>query len=64
MCFRCALGYLPERDILTGVGPVSVKVPKVRDRLGRGIKFTSSLVPPYLKRTEKVEDFLPLLYHR
>lgn len=57
-------GYLPERDILTGVGPVSVKVPKVRDRLGRGIKFTSSLIPPYLKRTERVEDFLPLLYLR
>ncbi|WP_027183019.1 IS256 family transposase [Desulfovibrio inopinatus] len=55
-------GYLPERDILTGAGPVPVKVPKVRDRTGNGIKFTSKLVPPYLKRTESIEDFLPLLY--
>jgi len=57
-------GYLPEREILTGAGPVAVKVPKVRDRLGRGVKFTSSLVPPYLKRAERVEEFLPLLYLR
>ncbi len=55
-------GYLPERDILTGAGPVPVKVPKVRDRTGNGIKFTSTLVPPYLKRAESVEEFLPLLY--
>ncbi len=55
-------GYLPECDILTGAGPVPVEVPKVRDRTGNGIKFTSKLVPPYLKRTESVEDFLPLLY--
>ena len=57
-------GYLPERDILTGTGPVTVRVPKVRDRLGRGIKFTSKLVPPYLKRAGRVEEFLPLLYLR
>jgi transposase-like protein len=57
-------GYLPERDILTGAGPVPVRVPKVRDRLGRGVKFTSRLVPPYLKRTERIEEFLPLLYLR
>ncbi len=52
-------GYLPEMDILTGAGPVTVRVPKVRDRLGRGIKFTSRLVPPYLKRAERIEVFLP-----
>lgn len=55
-------GYLPERDILTGAGPVPVKVPKVRDRTGSGIKFTSNLVPPYLKRAASIEEFLPLLY--
>ena len=31
--------YLPERDVLTGAGPITVKVPKVRDRSGSGIKF-------------------------
>jgi putative transposase len=44
-------GYLPERSIQTGLGAIEVKVPKVRDRSGSGIKFNSSLVPPYLKRT-------------
>lgn len=39
-------GYLPAREILTGVGPVVVQVPKVRDRSGSGIKFNSGLVPP------------------
>ena len=43
-------GYLPERSIQTGLGEVPVKVPKVRDRSGGGIKFNSKLVPPYLKR--------------
>ena len=32
-------GYLPQREIMTGVGPVDIKVPKTRDRSGRGIHF-------------------------
>jgi putative transposase len=55
-------GYLPERTIQTGVGEVSVKVPKVRDRSGQGIKFNSALLPPYLKRTQVLEEFIPWLY--
>jgi transposase-like protein len=55
-------GYLPERTILTGVGEVDIQVPKVRDRSGRGIKFNSALLPPYLKRTASVEEVLPWLY--
>ena len=57
-------GYLPERSIQTGLGDIEVKVPKVRDRSGSGIKFNSSLVPPYLKRTKNIEEFLPWLYLR
>lgn len=57
-------GYLPERTIQTGLGDIAVKVPKVRDRSGSGIKFNSSLIPPYLKRTRNVEGFLPWLYLR
>jgi transposase-like protein len=49
-------GYLPERTIVTGVGEVAVQVPKVRDRTGSGIKFNSSLLPPYLKRSRSVEE--------
>jgi len=55
-------GYLPERTIMTGIGEVEVQVPKVRDRSGRGIKFNSTLLPPYLKRARSVEEVLPWLY--
>lgn len=57
-------GYLPERTIQTGLGDIPVKVPKVRDRGGNGIKFNSKLVPPYLKRTQNMEEFIPWLYLR
>jgi len=55
-------GYLPERTIQPGLGDIPVKVPKVRDRSGQGIKFNSQLVPPYLKRTKNLEEFIPWLY--
>ena len=55
-------GYLPKRTVQTGVGDVEVQVPKVRDRSSNGTKFNSKLIPPYLKRTKKVEEFLPWLY--
>ena len=54
-------GYLPERTIQTGLGDVEVKVPKVRDRSGSGIYFNSALLPPYLKRTQSIEERLPWL---
>ena len=55
-------GYLPEREILTGVGPVGVKVPKVRSRTGESVVFHSSLVPPYVRKARRVEAALPWLY--
>ncbi|HEH9402224.1 TPA: IS256 family transposase [Aeromonas sobria] len=55
-------GYLPERTIQTGIGYVDIKEPKVHDRSGSGIHFTSALLPPYLKRTGSVEAQLPWLY--
>lgn len=55
-------GYLPERMVQTGVGDVSVKVPKVRDRSGGGARFNSSLLPPYLKRARSIEELIPWLY--
>lgn len=55
-------GHLPERTVQTGLGDVDVKVPKVRDRSGHGIKFNSKLIPPYLKRTKTIEEFIPWLY--
>src|SRR5690554_3312027 len=55
-------GYQPERQVLTGVGPVSVKLPKTRDRAGRGRCFRSLILPPYLKKTRRLEAVLPWLY--
>ncbi|WLI74934.1 IS256 family transposase [Halomonas alkalicola] len=55
-------GYLPERTVQTGIGDVSVQVPKVRDRSGGGARFNSSLLPPYLKRARSIEELIPWLY--
>jgi len=55
-------GYLPEREVLTGVGPVRVQVPKTRDRAGEGRCFRSELLPPYLKKAKRLEAVLPWLY--
>lgn len=55
-------GYLPARDIQTGIGDVGVQVPKVRDRSGSGIHFNSQLLPPYLRRTKSMEELIPWLY--
>jgi putative transposase len=59
-------GYLPEREIQTGIGQVPVRAPRIRDRQpdspqGR-IRFTSAIVPPYLRRTKSIETLLPWLY--
>ena len=54
-------GYLPERPIQTGIGEVLVKAPRVRDRVGE-LKFNSSLLPPYLRRTRSLDELLPWLY--
>ncbi len=43
-------GYQPEREIQTGIGPVTVKVPKVRGRQGEPVCFHSALVPPYVRK--------------
>ncbi len=55
-------GYLPEREIQTGIGLIKVRVPKIRDKSGQGIKFNSTLLPPYLRKTRSVEEVLPWLY--
>jgi transposase-like protein len=55
-------GYLPEREVQTGIGAVRVKVPRVRDRSGAGIRFHSALLPPYIRRSKSLEALLPWLY--
>ena len=55
-------GHLPERPLQTGIGPVNVKVPKVRTRSGEPVVFHSALVPPYVRKTKTLEAALPWLY--
>jgi putative transposase len=58
-------GYLPEREVQTGIGGIAVRRPRVRDRApdaGGAIRFTSSILPPYLRRARSVEELLPWLY--
>lgn len=57
-------GYLPEREVMTGIGPVPVKMPHVQDR-GAGaekVRFTSAILPPYLRKAKSIEELLPWLY--
>ena len=60
-------GHLPEREVLTGIGPVALCQPRVRDRvaaaddLGR-IRFSSMILPPYMRRSKSIETLLPILY--
>ena len=60
-------GHLPEREIMTGIGPVAVRQPRVRDReagaddAGR-IRFTPAILPPYARRSKSLEMLIPILY--
>jgi len=54
-------GYLPERSIITGIGPISIKQPRVRDKR-KEMNFTSAILPPYMRRTASLESVIPALY--
>ena len=58
-------GHLPEREIVTGIGAVAVRCPRVRDRVGEGgehIRFSSTILPPYARRSKSLEVLIPILY--
>lgn len=57
-------GYLPEREITTGIGPVKVRQPRVHDRRHGQEResFSSKILPPYLRKTKSIEELLPWLY--
>ncbi len=60
-------GHLPERQIQTGIGSVTVKKPRVRDRGGKGadrIKYTSAILPSYIRRSKSLDELIPALYLR
>jgi len=57
-------GHLPRRTITTGIGQVDVRQPRVRDRrpADEAEKFTSKILPPYLRKTKSIEELIPWLY--
>jgi putative transposase len=60
-------GHLPEREVMTGIGSVAVRQPRVRDRAAAAgdpsrIRFTPAILPPYLRRSKSIETLLPILY--
>jgi putative transposase len=54
-------GRMPQRELTTGIGPLPVKQPRVRDRRDGG-KFTSAILPPYMRRLPSVDELIPALY--
>ena len=60
-------GHLPEQTIQTGIGPVEVRQPRIRDRgalEGERIRFSPAILPPYARRTRSLDALLPVLYLR
>lgn len=59
-------GHKPPRTILTGVGPIELTAPRVDDRRvdenGVRFRFTSKILPPYLRKTKVIEELVPWLY--
>jgi transposase-like protein len=59
-------GHLPERKVMTGIGAVVVKVPRSRDRKIKNqeetIRFSSQILPPYVRRSKSIEQAIPYLY--
>ena len=59
-------GQLPDREILTGVGPLQVSQPRARDRRGTShpdsVTFSSKILPPYLRRSKNMDELIPWLY--
>jgi len=60
-------GHLPGREIVTGIGPVAVRQPRVRDREAGAddperIRFTPAILPPYARRSKSLDTLLPILY--
>ncbi len=53
-------GHHPARPVQTGIGPVSVRIPKVRSKDGTPVTFRSALVPPYVRKNQDVGSGLAM----
>jgi transposase-like protein len=55
-------GFLPESSILTGIGPLPVKQPRIRDKRENKESFKSAILPRYLRRIPSLDNLIPTLY--
>jgi transposase-like protein len=58
-------GYMPARDLVTGIGALVVRQPRLDDRVlkARGEeRFSSQILPRYLRRVPSVDNLIPILY--
>jgi transposase-like protein len=56
-------GHLPERDLVTGVGPIKIRQPRVRHRDGGSFSsFSSEILPKYMRRVPSIDALIPALY--
>jgi len=58
-------GHLPPREVLTGAGPLPLRQPRVRDNspdVESRVRFSSSILPPYLRRSKSLDELIPWLY--
>lgn len=60
-------GHLPEREVMTGMGRVTVRQPRVRDSAAAAgdpgrIRFSPAILPPYMRRSKSIGTLLPILY--
>jgi len=59
-------GYMPQRDIVTGMGPLTIKQPRIDDRnlkdYSNATRFSSNILPRYLRRIPSIDNLIPALY--
>jgi transposase-like protein len=62
-CLVVRNGSNPERDLVTGIGKVRIRQPRVHDRR-EGQRFTSRILPLYMRRLPSIDALIPALYLR
>ena len=58
-------GHLPTRETVTGAGPLEIAQPRVRNKspeVAERVRFSSSILPPYLRKSRSMEELIPWLY--
>jgi transposase-like protein len=59
-------GFMPKRKIQTGLGEIEIRQPRIEDQRrganGERIRFSSQILPPYLRKTKQIEELIPWLY--